>query len=319
MPAISASAPGKIILFGEHAVVYGVPAIAVPVNQVQAKAMVFANPTGPPGEIIIEAPMIRLQKTLSELSEDDPLRVAIHGVLAALEISRSPACRLRVTSSIPMAGGLGSSAAISVAVIRALSSFLGNPLEDSRVSDLAYEVEKIHHGTPSGIDNSVITYAKPIFYRRDPGECVPALMETFQVARPFTVVIADTGIQSSTVATVGDVRRAYQAEPERYKRMFNAVGMIVEAAREAIESGYTEALGPLMDENHALLRDMGVSSKELEDLAQAARRAGAFGAKLSGGGRGGNLIALADGERASKIAEALEEAGAKATIITTVQ
>jgi mevalonate kinase len=319
MPAISGSAPGKIILFGEHAVVYGVPAIAVPVTQVQAKAMVFANPTGRAGEIVIEAPKIGLQTTLGELPEGDPLRAAIRGVLTTLKISQTPACRLRVTSNIPVAGGLGSSAAVSVAIIRALSAFLGHPFEDRQVSDLAYEVEKIHHGTPSGIDNTVITFARPVVYRRDPGGYDPAQIETFQVARPFTIVIADTGVSSSTAETVGDVRRAHQANPERYARIFRAIETIVEAAQEAIKSGHTEALGPLMDENHDLLREMGVSSPELDRLAQAARRAGALGAKLSGGGRGGNLIALADGELASRIAEALEGAGAKGTIVTTIQ
>jgi mevalonate kinase len=87
-------------------------------------------------------------------------------VIRALEIQRLPACKIRITSTIPVAAGLGSGAAVAVALIRALGGFLGHPLQDEQVSDLAYEIERIHHGTPSGIDNSVVTYAKPIFLLR---------------------------------------------------------------------------------------------------------------------------------------------------------
>jgi mevalonate kinase len=318
MPAISASAPGKIILFGEHAVVYGHPAIAVPLAQVRAKAIITANPRGKRGEIRIEAPNIDLEASFEQLPAEDPLRAAIQGVLEALEIPRPPALTLRVTSTIPVAAGLGSSAAISVAIIRALSNFLGQPLADEEVSELAYQVERIHHGTPSGIDNTVTTYAKPVFFRRGPGGEQDAPIETFRVAKPFTIVIGDTGVRSATAVTVSNVRRARQGDPMRFAMIFDAVEKIVNAAREGIESGHTEALGPLMDENHQLLRDMGVSSRELNRLVKAARAAGALGAKLSGGGGGGNMIALTSDETAEEVAQALVIAGARGTIVTRI-
>ncbi|MDH3944376.1 MAG: mevalonate kinase, partial [Anaerolineae bacterium] len=183
MPAISASAPGKIILCGEHAVVYDRAAIAVPVTQVSAKAIATPNITGEPGSVHITAPEIDLDSPLAELPIDDAIAKAVSETLAALGIEESPAFNLRVTSSIPLAAGLGSGAAVSVAVIRAVAAFNGRRLDDEQVSELAYEVEKIHHGTPSGIDNSVVTYARPVCFRRG------QLIETLAVGGAFDFLI----------------------------------------------------------------------------------------------------------------------------------
>ncbi len=312
MPAFTATAPGKVILFGEHAVVYGRPAIAAPVEQVRARAVVTPDLRGKPGSLRIQAPAIGLEAELSDLPSEHPLAAAVNAVLGQLDIIRLPACTLRVTSTIPVAAGLGSGAAVSVAVIRALSAFLGAQLEDEQVSALAFEVEKLHHGTPSGIDNSVITYSKPVYFVR--GQPI----ETLHVSAPFTVVIGDTGIASPTGTAVSNVRRQWHSDTPRYESLFDAVGEISRQAREAIESGQPQTLGTLMDRNHSLLQDLGVSSPELDRLVGAARSAGALGAKLSGGGRGGNMIALAFPELAHEIAKALEGAGAQRTILTEV-
>jgi mevalonate kinase len=312
MPAFSATAPGKIILFGEHAVVFGQPAIAVPVTQVCAKATVTPNIRGTSGKVVIHAPDIGVNTPLDELPPGDPIGEAIRGVISELKVARIPACTLRVSASIPIASGLGSGAAVSVAIIRALAGFLGQPLPADTVSRLAYKVEKIHHGTPSGIDNTVVTYAKPVYFvKNEP-------IETFTIAQPFTIVIGDTGIRSPTKETVSDVRLSRQLDPERYDLLFAAVGSITRTARQAIEGGYQERLGPLMDENHALLQEMGVSSPELDLFVSRARQAGALGAKLSGGGRGGNMIALTTPEQAETVSLAIHDAGAVNTITTTV-
>ncbi len=312
MPAISASAPGKIILFGEHAVVYSQPAIAVPVTHVQAKAIVTANPRGEPGSVQVQAPDIHLNEILNKLPLNDAIALAVKNTLKGLRVERPPAFNLRVTSTIPLAAGLGSGAAVSVAVIRAVAGFLGRALPDEQVSALAYEVEKIHHGTPSGIDNTVITFARPVYFVK--GEPI----ETFEVKRPFTIVIGDTGIASPTSIAVGDVRRAWQANPEGFERIFAAVGNIAKKAKRIIGDGEPAELGPLMDENHQWLAEMGVSSPELDRLVDAARAAGARGAKLSGGGRGGNMIALVNRGNAAQVAQALRGAGATNTITTRV-
>ncbi len=316
----AATTPGKIILFGEHAVVYGQPALAAPVSQVQARVDVTdASRSG----VWIDAPDVNLSSELSRLAPDHPLAAAIKGVFSALNISRYPNLHIQIESTIPVASGLGSGAAVSVALIRALSLAVHRPLPDEQVSALAYDVEKIHHGTPSGIDNTVITYAKPVYFVKD----LPApqgrggegkTIETFRVAKPFTIVIGDTGLPAPTKEAVADVRKLRQANPERYERLFAAIGSIARAARQAIETGHPERLGPLMDENHALLQEMTVSCPELDRLTEAARSSGALGAKLSGGGRGGNMIALSEKENALAVANALSNAGAKRTIITTV-
>jgi mevalonate kinase len=313
MPAYSATAPGKVILFGEHAVVYGRPAIAAPVRDVQARAVISAAPLRPAGEVLIQAPDIGTESSLADLPGEHPLARAVNSVFAELGVARPPACTIRITSTIPVAAGMGSGAAVSVAILRALSAFLGSPLTDERVSALAYEVEKLHHGTPSGIDNTVITYALPVYFMR--GQPIQVL----RLPRPFTLVIGDTGIASPTGIAVGDVRRAWQADPLKSEALFDQVGRIAQAARAAIEAGRVDELGLLMNENQVLLRQIGVSSPELERLIQAARDAGAPGAKLSGGGRGGNMIALATDERAPDIACALRDGGAVNTLITTIR
>jgi mevalonate kinase len=313
MPAISATAPGKVILFGEHAVVYGQPAIAVPVTEVAAKAIITPDPAAATSSIHITAPKINLDTTLNDLTAADPLAVAIRSTLDALSIKQPPAFKLRVTSTIPVAGGLGSGAAVSVAIIRAVSAFLGHPLPDDKVSALAFEVEKLHHGTPSGIDNTVITYNKAVYYVKDKP------IETISIAKPFTLVIADTGISTPTRETVADVRRVWEGDPKSYNNIFKAIGNLASAARKSIEQGTNEALGPLMNTNHQLLQQLNVSSPELDKLALAARNAGALGAKLSGGGRGGNIIALSPEGRAAEIKTALDVAGAKSAFITTVK
>ncbi len=312
MPAFSASAPGKIILFGEHSVVYGRPALAVPVTQVSAKASLTPNPRGASGEVLVQAPDIGLEARLGDLPAGHPLAVAAHSTAKALGAAHIPACTLRVKSSIPVASGLGSGAAISVAVIRAVAAYLGRPLPDDKVSEIAYEVEKIHHGDPSGIDNTVITYACPVYFVRGQP------MQRLRVRRAFTIVIGDTGITSPTSITVSEVRKEWQKHKDQCEALFDSAGAIADSARHAIEGGITELLGPLMDTNHGLLRKIGVSCPELEKLVLAARKAGALGAKLSGGGRGGNMIALVEPERAGQVADALLAAGAVRAITTRV-
>lgn len=310
---VTASAPGKIILFGEHAVVYGRPALAAPVSQVSARATIIPTPQGDTdGGLWIQASAINLHASWESLPPDHPQRAAVQSVLRELNVATPPACTIRIVSSIPVSAGLGSGAAVSIAVLRALSAYLGNPLSDERINALAYEIEKLHHGTPSGIDNTVITYNQPVFFIK--GQPI----ETFHVPQPFTILIADTGIAAPTAQTVSGVRQMWQAKPQEYERYFSAIGKIARQARKAIENGTPEKLGALMDENHFYLQKIGVSCPELDTLVRAARKAGASGAKLSGGGGGGNMIALVQPEHATIVAGALEQAGAARVIITQI-
>lgn len=312
MPAIFASAPGKVILVGEHAVVYGRPAIAVPVAQVRAKAILTAAPRRPPGSLHLTAPAIGLDADWRDLPAEHPLAKAIQLTLQATGISHLPACDLRITSTIPVASGLGSGAAVTVALIRALSNFLGRPLGDETISALAFEVEKIHHGTPSGIDNTVVTYAKPVYFQRDQP------MEILNVLQPFRLVIGNSGIASPTALAVADVRKAWLADRRSMESIFDTIGEIARQARLLIESGQCESLGALLTRNHELLRQLGVSSPELDDLVASALDAGALGAKMSGGGRGGNMIALVTPKTETSVADSLQRAGAVSTILTSI-
>ncbi|MBK7318529.1 MAG: mevalonate kinase [Anaerolineales bacterium] len=306
---MKASAPGKIILFGEHAVVYGRPALAVPVTQVHVDAEVSDSPRA---GIWIHAPIIDLHAELNSLPPDHAIASVILKVIQRFGISPLPNLDISISSTIPVAAGLGSGAAVSVALIRALSASLSRPMTDDEVNALTYEIEKIHHGTPSGIDNTVITYGKPVYFMKD------RPVETFKTGNPFTIVIGDTGIAAPTKESVGDVRRLWIRDQFNLENIFNEIAQIALIGRRSIESGRTEMLGELMDHNHEYLQELTVSSPELDSLVEAARKAGALGAKMSGGGRGGNMIALVDPAKAESVAAALMSAGAKRTIITEV-
>lgn len=305
----TASASGKIILFGEHAVVYGRPALAVPVTQVRVDVSV--SDSARPG-IWIDAPGVNLRAELNTLPSDHPIASIIHNFLFFLRVSPFPNLEIEIISSIPVASGLGSGAAVTVALTRALASHLHHLMSDEEINAFAYEIEKLHHSTPSGIDNTVVTYTRPVYFVK--GEPI----EMFRVGKPFIIVIGDTGISAPTRESVGDVRRLWMEDKPRWEIIFDKIGEISFTACRAIEAGEPGLLGERMIENHALLQTLTVSSPELDRLVEAALRAGALGAKLSGGGRGGNMIALVTPETAEQVSLGLKEAGAKNTIITRV-
>jgi mevalonate kinase len=309
MTSVTATTPGKVILFGEHAVVYGQPALAVPVSQVQATATVTPGGDG----FWIDATDLRRRYKLEDAPPGDPLGKAVELVRERAGLEQLPAARLSVTSTIPIASGLGSGAAVATAAVRALAQFLGLALGDDEVSAMVFETEKLLHGTPSGIDNSVVAFGRPVYFVKGQPP------QPFHMARPFHLLIGDTGLPSPTKITVADVRAAYEREPERYTRLFEAAGAIAREARVLIEDGRPDGLGPLMLRNHKLLQSMGVSSPELDRLVSTACRAGALGAKLSGGGRGGNMLALVTPESSLVVEAALLEAGAFRVIRTTVE
>lgn len=306
-----ASAPGKIILVGEHAVVYGQPAIALPVTQV--KAEVVAQAGRPHAGIVLNAADIKREYMMMAAPPEEPLAFTCRTVLQKLRIKRVPDVQLTLHSDIPIASGLGSGAATATAIVKALSRWLGWELSPKQVSDIVYETEKIHHGTPSGIDNTVIAYEQPVWYVRG------TPVQTFRVGGDYTFLIANTGIHSPTRHTVGDVRKAWEADPNRMNPLFEQVGVIARAARAALEAGDPITLGGLMNDNHTLLQQMGVSASANDKLVDAARQAGALGAKVSGGGRGGNNIVLVQASRATAVKNAMLEAGAVRVLQTVLK
>ncbi len=325
-----ASAPGKIILCGEHAVVYGRPAIALPLADLRARVVVEPGDAG--SGITIDAPDLERRWTLAS-APDHPLSALIVSVLDHLSRGAqsdvpAPDLQIRITSTIPIAEGMGSGAAVATALVRALAAHLGHELPAEAVSTLVYTSERRFHGTPSGIDNTVIAFERPIWFVRRPSghdiscpddPAIQNLIEPVTIAAPFRLLIGDTGVRSPTHLPVGEVRQRWQAETARYESLFDAIAACVIRARAALAQGDIRALGALLNENQALLEQIGVSSADLDRLVVAARAAGALGAKLSGAGWGGVMIALvtpADGER---VAAALAEAGAARVLETAVE
>jgi mevalonate kinase len=311
MKSFQSSAPGKIILFGEHAVVYQRPAIAIPIHQVQATVTVSERESADRTGIFLDAPQINLHSYASELLADHPMSILLSKLAAAIQLDIYPDVTIHIHSTIPIASGMGSGAAITIAVVRALLGYLDTTLSLEQTNSIAYQVEKKYHGTPSGIDNTVITYEKPIYFLRG------SPFHPLHLAGEFTLVIADSGIPSSTLEVVADVRRGWQEETQKFEAIFDQIGLIVQDACKLIEHGPIAKLGSLMNSNQVALRQMGVSSPRLDYLVDAANFAGALGAKISGAGRGGNIIALVEKSRAEEIALALRLGGAKSTIITT--
>ncbi|NIM92527.1 MAG: mevalonate kinase [Anaerolineales bacterium] len=308
-----ANAAGKIILFGEHAVVFGQPAIAVPVAEVYATADVSDSEAIEPGQIRIIAPDIRDSMWLHDAPEDQPLAKAVRLTLEMLPPQQMAGLSIEIRSTIPIASGMGSSAAVSVAIVRALSRHFEYPLPPEEQSSIAFEVEKLHHGTPSGVDNTVVSHEKPVVFTQ--GE----EPKPFEVGQSLNLIIGDTGLPSPTLEAVAMVREGWKQDEAYYQSLFDQIGDLTRLALRSIKAGELKAIGSLMNHNQKLLQALGVSSVELENLIQAAQEVGALGAKLSGAGLGGNMIALASYENVDAIRDAIENSGATRTIFTTVE
>jgi mevalonate kinase len=309
------TAPSKVILVGEHAVVYGSPAMAVPVSSVRARAEVSEMGIDEPS--VIQA--LDLGRTIplgrpSNPSTDDGLVLAFDNALRLTGLERDQVhLSVRIHSRIPVARGMGSGAAVAAAIIRAVASHYGASISPDHLSELVFESEKVYHGNPSGIDNSVVAYERPVWFRK--GWPIGVLSPR----APLILLVGDTGAPSSTREAVDQVRQGYDANPEHYGSLFERIAECVETARVALEQGDAEALGQAMRTNQAILRELQVSHPALEELIAAAESAGALGAKLSGAGRGGCMIALVGPERRQPVESALCAAGAVRVMGTVVQ
>jgi len=299
--SIERSASGKIILCGEHSVVYGRPAIAVPVSTMRAYARI--DPARKGSGLQIHALDLQQKFALKDAGDDDPLALGTRLVLEHLN-APEPDAILTLKSDLPIAAGLGSGASVAAAAARALGAALGTELSPEIISEVTYEVEKIHHGNPSGIDNTVIAWEKPVYFVRGTAP------EILSIHTPFRLLIAYSGIASSTRAAVAEVRRRWEMTPGYYDVVFDCIGAISKAARAALQQGTIRTLGALLNENHELLMKIGVSLPRMDNLIQAARGAGALGAKMTGSGHGGNIIALVDDATTAAVKAALTSAGA---------
>ncbi len=280
------ASPGKVILLGEHSVVFGEPAIAAAIGRRL--------------EVRIRRDGVR------QSAGDAKLEEAL--VVAARELGLDAAAlSVEVRSTIPPACGLGSSAALSVALVRALADFAGLKPAADAVRRHASRVEDVFHGTASGADVATSWDGHIIWFER--GD--PPRIERLRAREPFDLVIALSGEVRSTAGPVGRLRQRHGARPDLYGKFFRLAGDLVRAGRGALEEGDWQTLGALMDTAQGLLNGFGVSTPTLERMIAAARGAGALGAKLSGAGGGGAIIALAP-ERASDVVDALRAGGFEA-------
>lgn len=287
---------GKVILLGEHAVVYGRPALAAGIErgvrarvEPSAQTLLHVEPWG--RDVTPEG--------------DDELGRALAAVLA--EQPGAVPARVDAQVDLPAGAGLGCSAALGVAVVRALAAAAGEAPSDEAVAARALAWERVFHGNPSGVDNTMAAHGGIAVYRR--GEPLEAVLPS----RPLRLVVGDSGEPSSTRVMVEGVARQHQRDPERTEQTLDAITALVRNAKLAIEDGDLRALGQLMDLNQALLSALMLSTTPLEEMCAAARSAGAFGAKLTGAGGGGCMIALVDGdEAAERVREAIEATGHRA-------
>jgi hydroxymethylglutaryl-CoA reductase len=290
------SASGKIILFGEHAVVYGRHALALPIRgAVRAQAARSRDP-------LLEIPEwgTRLSLAAGECTE----LAGLVGIIAAGHGLPPDAWHIRVETRLPRAMGLGSSAAVAVAITRALVVAAGLSVNDARVNDIAFECEKKAHGTPSGIDNTLATYGEPLLFRRGN----PGLEDPIELAEVPPIVIALSGRPGRTVEQVNAVRARRAAIPARFEAVFDEMDAACLDGRRALSAGDYATLALLMNFSHGLLNAIGVSTPEIEALISLARHSGAAGAKLTGAGGGGSIVALCPG-RAIEVAAAFAAGG----------
>ncbi len=306
-----ASAPGKVILFGEHSVVYGTPAIASAIDKKTHAVVEIVSGD----KVEITAPDIDVEsKTLSfeEVREKGNTSIeAIKGCIREIwKLHKPTGLKIRVWSDFPMGSGLGSSAALAVALLLALSKEYGIDQSRSDMQKHAHEVEKIIHGSPSGVDTTISGFGGVIHFEK-PDKIIPLELKT-----TLHLVIGYTGKHGSTKKTVSFVRQLMDSHPHRIKPIIDQKKeILLEAekimleAEKAMKETDLKKLGFLMDLSHGLLNSLGVSSVELENLVFAARKAGALGAKLTGGGDGGCMIALVKESDVDKVSGAIISAG----------
>ena len=297
-------ASGKIILMGEHAVVYGQPAIAMPFSAVEIIAQVTAG-----GQALSVACDFYEGLVHQMPKVWESLKHAIRFSLYRIGAPTDPAIHIDIRSTIPAERGMGSSAAVAVAVARALFAFYEKELTDEELWDIVQSSEKIAHGNPSGIDALTTSGKSPIYFVK--GQTI----EPISLAVNAYLVVADTGIIGNTHEAIADVA-SLVVENLEAKNWIEELGRLTQSTRKVLGTGQVDELGNLMNQAQIYLQKLGVSNEFLNQFVQLARENGALGAKLTGGGRGGCMIALSDSqENAEKIAASLEQAGARQTWI----
>jgi mevalonate kinase len=295
---------GKVILFGEHFVVHGVPGI---VSAIDSATDAKVTQTGK--ELVIRDE----RKAAKGYAEEKKLQQieSIERMLKKMGLDPKLPLKIWIGGTLPGFSGLGASAASSVAIARAIAEELSLKLSNEQVNQIAFEAEKAYAGNPSGIDNTAATYGGLMWFQKNLAGG-PASVERLSVRVPVEIVIGSTGKVANTKAMVAGVAERKRKNPGKYNPIFKQAENLTYAGRKALESYDLKKVGELMNENHRLLQEIEVSSMELDLLVDKARKNGAFGAKLTGGGGGGCMVALTPGrELQEAVASAIEQEGYK--------
>ncbi|MFB3889014.1 MAG: mevalonate kinase [Candidatus Bathyarchaeia archaeon] len=293
---------GKVILFGEHFVVHGVPGIVSAIDST-TDAEVKKAETG----ITIQD----ARKTAKGYSEEKRLQQleSIDRMLKAMGIDPKTPLSIWIGGTLPGFSGLGASAASSVAIARAIAQELGMTLPDEKINQAAYEAEKAYAGNPSGIDNTAATYGGLLWFQKNT-KGGPDNIQRLRIRKPVEIVIGSTGKVANTKAMVEGVAERRRFNLQKYDPIFLQAEALAIAGKKALLDYDLKKVGELMNENHRLLQEIEVSSKELDLLVDLSRKQGAYGAKLTGGGGGGCMVALTPSSALQeKVARAMEQQG----------
>jgi len=294
---------GKVILFGEHFVVHGVPGIVSAIDST-ADAVVKKN---------IEKIDVRDERKGSKgyAKEKNLQQIeSINRMLKKMKFNpNTVGLNIWLGGSLPGFSGLGASAASSVAIARAISEEFVLSVSNQEINQIAYEAEKAYAGNPSGIDNTAATFGGLLWFEKNLTGG-PNRIEEISLKKPVEIVIGSTGIVANTKAMVEGVAERKKADPQKYDPLFKQANELAITARTAIRNFDLIKVGELMNNNHRLLMEIGVSCKDLDDLVVIAKETGAYGAKLTGGGGGGCMTALTPGKKLQeKVAKAIENEG----------
>ena len=295
---------GKTILFGEHFVVYGLPAIASALGSYTIANVKVVHGKGWIVDDQRPATPGYKRKKYSEALQ------SITNVIEHLKVDKeSQKLEITFAGNLIAASGVGASAAQCTSLARALNDKFNLDLDDEKINEAAYEGEKAYHGTPSGIDNTVSTYGGLIWFIKNLSGGKNT-MDLLQSPNKMPLVIANSGITASTTEVVADVRRLKEENPKKFENIFNKYKNLADKAKKALLDGDIAIIGNLMNQNHKLLQEITVSGEINDKLVNIALKNGAIGAKMTGTGRGGLVIALAENEEIQeKIAKAIEKEG----------
>lgn len=287
MASAKAKGYGKVILFGEHFVVYGLPGIAAGIDKfVEVEIQQVKDST----DVIFDDKIFKEKVSLKEQPDNIKSKI-LKAIMEEEEFVKLEGLKININANMPAGAGLGYSAALSVAMAGALNQILDLGWKQDKINEAAFRAEKINHGNPSGIDNSCATYGTVIWFEKNMkgGENT---IRPFKCGKSLLCLLVDTGIKHDTKQAVQMVKEDKEKNPKKYEKLFSEYKSIVTKAKKEVQFGGVEEIGKLMNQNHLLLKELNISTKEIDEIIKIASYENARGAKITGAGMGGNVLIL---------------------------